>query len=72
MNPLVTFQRDKTTKETVKNFMISQLEEMAIDKVFTGESVVGIKEAGDLVEKAFNKLDELYGEKKRPNVESKR
>lgn len=72
MNPLVAFQQDEHIREAFKAFMVSQLEEMAIEKVFDKKSIDGIYEARELVDKTFNKLAELYEPKKKANVESSR
>ena len=69
---LKQFYMDVGTRETVKGFLISNLEVMAIDAVFNKESVEGIAVAKDLVEKSFNKLAELYEIKKDSIIESSR
>lgn len=71
-NLLAVFYRDEHTRNALKEFMILNLEETTIQKVFDKESVEGIAEAKELVEKTFNRLEELYGDKKKPKVETKR
>lgn len=55
------FYEDVNLRNAVKDFLIETLGEIAIDKTFNGEDVSGIKDARDLVERAFNKLEEEYG-----------
>lgn len=61
MNELTKFQNDSKQRDEVKNFMISTLKDMVVQKVMAGESVVGMKEAFDLVTALFNKLDQEHG-----------
>lgn len=72
MNPLVIFYRDETMRNTVKEFMVAQLEQMAIDRTFNKEDVVGIAEAKELVDKTFSKLKELYEPEAKVKVETVR
>jgi hypothetical protein len=48
-------------REAVKLFMVEVLGEMAVERAFAGKPVVGIAEAKELVDKTFDKLDEIYG-----------
>lgn len=64
MNPLNSFYNDTTTKDAVHNFLIEQLANVAVTSAFTNGSVVGIKEAKELIDKAFSVLEDTYGKKK--------
>lgn len=72
INPLVIFYRDEHMRESVKAFMIGQLEEMAVTRTFRKEDIAGIYEARELVDNMFDKLSELYEPKKKLAVESSR
>ncbi len=72
MNPLVVFYRDETMRNTVKEFMVAQLEQMAIDRTFNKEDITGIAEARELVDKTFSKLKDLYEPNPKVVVETKR
>jgi hypothetical protein len=63
MQILQQFYVNKTEREAVHDFMVECLGQMAIEKTFKGEDVSGIKEARELVEKMFDELQVLYGEK---------
>ena len=72
MNPLQQFQLNETMREAVKAFMIEQLKEMAVEQVFDNKAVSGIYEARKVVDTTFDRLEELYAEKKKPVIESPR
>lgn len=63
MKSLQEFYNDKETKENVKNYLISFLEEEALRKVFAKEDVSGIADARDCIEKAFYNLEVLFDQK---------
>lgn len=69
---LKIFYTDEHTRNAVKEFMVAQLELMAIDTVFKKESIDGIYEARALVDKTFNRLAELYAQPKKQNIETSR
>ena len=71
-NLLGIFYKDEHTRNAVKEFMINMLEDMVIKKVFNNEPVTGIYEAKALVEKSFNKLEEIYEPPQKKVVESSR
>jgi hypothetical protein len=60
MKELENFYRDSVMRETVKEFLIGQLKEMAVENAFEGKSVVGIQEAKNCIDKSFNTLSEMY------------
>lgn len=57
---LKQFYDNKALREAVRWFFTENLKELAAEKTFLGESVSGIKDAKDLVDKSFDKLDEFY------------
>lgn len=63
MKELETFQDDVPKRTAVKAFMVETLKEMSVQRVLAGESVVGLKEAFELVDTFFEKLDSDYGTK---------
>ena len=64
MNPLQSFYNNETQREAVKEFMIACLKELAVEKTFAGENTNGIKEAREIVDNMFDKLEAEYGVKK--------
>lgn len=66
------FYEDKGTRDTVRAFQTELLKEMAVEKVFAGEDVSGMQEALMLVEKTFDRLDEIYGKIKSTEPETSR
>ena len=72
MNPLQQFQLNETLREAVKSFMIETLKELAVERVMAQKDVEGIYEAQEVIDNTFNKLEELYAEKKKTVVESSR
>ncbi len=60
-NTLRIFYSNKNEREAVKEFLILNLKEMGGERALVGESVAGIKDAKDAIEKSFDKLDELFG-----------
>ncbi len=73
MNPtLRNFYNNQNERETVKLFMVEVLKEIAVEKAFDGEDVIGIQEAKNLIDVMFNKLEDLYGEVKEPIISNSR
>jgi len=60
-NTLRNFYMNESEREAVKLFLLENLKELAWDRAFKNETVEGIYEAKELIERSFNKLDELYG-----------
>lgn len=48
--------------------MVDVLKDIAVERSFAGESVVGIKEANDMVVRTFERLEERYGKKQEPVI----
>jgi len=61
MQSLKLFYDNIQEREAVKAFLIDCLKELAVEKTFDGEDVSGIKEARQNIERAFDRLDEMYG-----------
>ncbi len=72
MDPLLTFYRNESERNAVKAFFVDALGAMAINNAFAGESTIGIKEAKECVQNAFDKLEELYTEKQEPIISNSR
>lgn len=72
MNPLKNFHSDVHTREAVHAFMLEFLREKAVDKVFSKQAIAGVYEAKKIIDEAFNKLEEMFAEKKAPVIESSR
>lgn len=66
MNPLNSFYNNQSEREGVKAFLIESLKELAVERAFEGKSVVGIAEAKEAIDGAFNKLEEMWGKKPQP------
>lgn len=58
------FYNDEHTREAVKQFLIDQLDKLALERVYSGEDVKGIADAKETIEKSFIELKELYGKDK--------
>lgn len=59
--PISDFQADVEKRDSVKEFMLETLRDMAVNRVILGESIVGIKEAFELVEELFRRIDQEAG-----------
>jgi hypothetical protein len=62
MHILNQFHQNKVEREAVQAFMVQCLEKIAVERVFRGEDVSGIKDARELVDRTFDELQLLYGE----------
>lgn len=56
---LKEIQEDSKKRGALKDFMLETLEEMAVQKVKAGEPVDGVREAFQLVDRLFEKLDKI-------------
>lgn len=70
MNLIQQFFKDEHTREAVKGFLLEYLHTKAGDMAFQGDDTKYIKQAKDVVEEAWNKLEQLYGEKKEGKKEN--
>ncbi len=58
---LRSFNGDVQTKEAFAQFVFDVINEEALEKMYRGLDVSHIKDAKELIEKAFDKLEDLYG-----------
>ncbi len=72
MDVLRQFYEEETKREAVKNFLIEQLKEMAIDTIFNKKATAGIYEARKVIDKAFDELVDRYTVEKPKQIESSR
>jgi hypothetical protein len=69
---LKTFYDNKPLREAFQSFLIEQLKTMAVDTVFDKKATAGIYEAKKVIDRAFEKLDELYGKIESPIIPNSR
>lgn len=62
------FNGDLRTKEAFHAFVVDAINEDAIERMYRGEDVSHIKDAKDLIDKAFSKLDIIYGIKQTTKI----
>jgi hypothetical protein len=72
ISTLGLFYANENEREAVKEFLINTLKDIAVEKTFNKEDVSGIAEARQLVDKAFDRLSELYGKIDKVIVETTR
>ena len=60
---LQTFYKDTATKDNVHAYLVQFLEGEAIKKVFNREDTSAVAEAKEMIDKAFNEMDYLFGGK---------
>ncbi len=72
MDILNQFYNEETKREAVKTFLIERLKEMAIETVFDKKATAGIYEARKVIDRAFERLEELYKPKSKIINESSR
>lgn len=68
MNSLKNFYNNVAQREAVKEFLIANLKDLTVELAFEGKEVKGIPEAKRAIEKAFEKLDEIYGKIETPPI----
>jgi len=59
-NLLDVFNGDRNTKEALKEFMLSVIEQEALGRMFKGEDVSHIKDAKLLLDKTFQELENAF------------
>lgn len=74
MNPnqLQIFHSNEIMREQVKDFLIEQLRELAIERVFGKQAISGIYEARKVITLAFDRMDELFTKQKKGTIQSSR
>lgn len=60
MDVLRKFNNDVATKDEFKAFVMSVINQEALEKMYKGENVSHIKDAKELLDKAFVTLEKLY------------
>lgn len=60
---LRAFWNDKDTKENVYNYLVEFLQATAIKKVFDKEDATAVGEAKEIIDKAFQNLEDLFSPK---------
>jgi len=65
-NLLDVFNGDRNTKEALKEFMLSVIEQEALERMFKGEDVSHIKDAKLLLDKTFEELENAFTIKSKP------
>lgn len=64
MDKLSQFYNDKAMMESVYIHVTAYLQKYALEKVFEGKPTYAIPEALNVLEGAFNELNDIYGPKK--------
>ena len=60
------FNGDVHTKEALIDFLHAFVAEEGVRRIYAKESVEAVADAKDIIDKAFDKLQEIYGTKPRP------
>jgi methyltransferase-like protein len=68
MDLLRQFNGDVSTKEQLIDFIHEHINSVALEKMYKGDSVAHIKDAKELIDSAFDMLEEMYGIKVEPNA----
>jgi len=66
MKSLLAFYNDKDQKENVRNYLMEQLMEEGIERMFNKEDTTGIADAKIVIDKAFDNLEVLFNKKAEP------
>ena len=66
MNPIQQFYLNENMRESVKEFFLLALKEIAVDRVFGKQTISGVYEAKKTIDLAFSKMEELYAPKEGP------
>jgi hypothetical protein len=62
---LKAFFEDKAAQLAWSEFILNELNEEALRRVYKGQDTTAIKEAHDIVSKSFKKLNELFTPQKK-------
>lgn len=60
MNPLVQFTNDETTRESVFSYLLKALDEHALNAIYNGDDVSGIKNARTALLQAKAKMKKEF------------
>lgn len=63
MDKLNKFTKDPELVNQVKDYLFTYLKTMALERVFEGKDITGLKEAGEMVKIGFDKLESEYADK---------
>jgi hypothetical protein len=66
MNPLQKLYEDKQTLEALRLYFRTQLEAVAIKRVFSRQSTDGLADADVILGSVFNQMDIDFGKNKKP------
>ena len=72
MNNLKIFYDNEIQREAVLSYLKTFLKEIAIERVMERKNTDSIADANEIIDKAFIRLKEVYGEVPRPNIQSSR
>lgn len=72
MDPLAQFYGNETQKKAVYDFLVEQLKEQALENVFARGETQHFADAKDSIDRAFNRLQEIYGKIPIPVINSSR
>lgn len=67
---LKQFYLDTNTKDSVKEFILVYLKDKAVEMTFSGEDTKHIKLAREVLDEAWNKLEQVYGKKEEKKKEN--
>lgn len=69
-NQLHFFYQNEPMRKAVQSYLVQMVNEEALKKVFKGEDTKGLKDAMEIINKAFIELDESYGAKPKSTTQS--
>ena len=73
MNPhLKAFFEDKAAQKAWAEFIVNELNDEALRRVYKGEDTKALKEAHDIISKSFKSLNELFTPKKKREATPRR
>jgi len=64
MSKLPAFFKDKEARQEWADFIMEELNQEALKRVYAGADTAALKEARDIISKSFKKLAQLYTPKK--------
>lgn len=65
---LLDFQNNPTVRDTLREFMLAQLDKLALEYVYEQKDTKPIAEARKVIENSFTELKELYSQDKKKEV----
>lgn len=67
---LTQFVLDEATKGEVEDFVIAHLERKAVERVFGGKDIGGIRDARELLKSAFTEMEVLFKPEREKKVDT--